>query len=82
MKAKVNEFIRNCTTCIALSDKNEDFMHTILKGNVSFSTIYVDHFGPVDRTNAMKKYIFLVIDAFIKFVKLYAIKTITSRETI
>ncbi|KYM79362.1 hypothetical protein ALC53_10157 [Atta colombica] len=46
----------------------------------TFSTIYVDHFGPVDRTNATKKYIFLVIDAFTKFVKLYAIKIITSRE--
>jgi len=46
-------------------------MHNIAKGNVLFSTIHVDHFGLVDRANATKKYIFLVIDAFTKFVKFY-----------
>jgi len=53
------------------SGKSEGFMHNIAKGNVLFSTIHVDHFGLVDRANATKKYIFLVIDAFTKFVKFY-----------
>jgi len=52
-------------------------MHSISKGKVSFKTLYIDHFSPVDRMYASKKYILLIVDAFIKFVKLYAIKKIT-----
>ena len=44
--------------------------------------LHVDHFGPVDRAYASKKYVFLIVDAFTKFVKLYAVKTTTSRDTI
>jgi len=44
------------------------------------SKLHVDHFGPVDRTYASKKYVPLVVDAFTKFVKLYAVKTTTSRR--
>lgn len=46
-----------------------------------FSIVHVDHFGPVG-ANATKKHVLLVVDAFTKFVKLYAIKTTASRETI
>jgi len=48
--------------------------------NVSFMTIYIDHFGLVDCINA-SKYVLLIV-AFTKFVKLYAVKTTTSHETI
>jgi len=85
MKAKVQNYIRNCTKCIAfskISGKTEGFMYSIPKDNVSFMTIHVEHFGSVDRTNASKKYVLLIVDAFTKFVKLYAVKTTTSRETI
>jgi len=85
MKAKVQDHIRNCTKCIAFSKasgKPEGFMYSIPKDNVPFATIHVDHFGPVDRTNASKKYVLLIVDALTKFMKLYAVKTTTSRETI
>ena len=85
MKAKIREHIDNCTKCIAFSKtsgKDEGFLHNIPKENVPFNMLHVDHFGPVDRANASKKYVFLIVDAFTKFVKLYAVKTTTSRDTI
>jgi len=42
----------------------------------------VDHFGPIDRINTAKKYVFIIVDAFTKHVKLYAVKSTTTRETI
>lgn len=39
-------------------------------------------FTILDRVNASKKHVLLVIDAFTKFVKLYAVKTTTSRKII
>lgn len=85
MRTKVHEHIRNCTKCIAFSKpsgKAEGFLHSIPKGNLPFETIHVDHFGPVDKMHASKKHVLLVVDAFTKFVKLYAVKTTTSNETI
>lgn len=85
MKAKVQAHIQNCTACIAYSKpsgKSEGFIHNIPKGKVPFAIIHVDHFGPINRTNVIKKYVLLIVDAFTKYVKLYAVKTTTSRETI
>jgi len=39
------------------SGKIEGFVHSIPKGEVPFETVHIDHFGPVDRTNAAKKYV-------------------------
>lgn len=85
MKAKIKSHIMNCLECIVYSKssgKPEGFRHGIPKGSEPFVTIHVDHYGPVDRSHATKRYVFLVIDAFTKYVKLYAVKTTTSRETI
>ena len=81
----MREHIENCTRCIAYSrpsGKIEGFLHEILKESVPFAMIHLDHFEPVDRASAVKKYVFLIVDAFTKFVKLYAVKTTTARETI
>ena len=59
-------------------------LHIVPKGCVPFATIHIDHFGPVDKMNVQvsKKYVFLIVDAFTKFVKLYSTKTTSSREAI
>jgi len=85
MKSKIREHINNCTKCITFSrtsGKAEGLLHNILKENVPFSTVHVDHFGPVNKSNALKKHVLLIVYAFRKFVKLYAVKTTASRETI
>jgi len=85
MRSKIQRHIRNCVKCIAFtipSGKVEGFIHGIPKGEKPFDTIHVDHFGVVNRVKATKKYVFLIVDAFTKCVKLYAVKTTTTRETI
>lgn len=47
-----------------------------------FLTCHIDHFGPIDKNIAIKKYVLLVIDGFTKFSKLYAVKTTNTKETI
>lgn len=85
MKDKVSEHIKNCTKCIAFSrtpGKIKGFVRSIPKEKVPFDTIHVNHFSPINRDKTTKKYVFLVVDAFTKHVKLYAVKSTTSRETI
>jgi len=44
--------------------------------------VHADHFGPLQQTKLNYKYILVIIDAFTRFVWLYATKTTSSRETI
>lgn len=64
------------------SGKAEGFLHKIPKENAPFNMVHVDHFSPVAKANATKKHVLLIVDAFTKFVKLYAVKTTASCETI
>ncbi|XP_015433584.1 PREDICTED: uncharacterized protein K02A2.6-like [Dufourea novaeangliae] len=57
-------------------------LHCKPKTTVPFETIHIDHVGPIDNQVAAKKYILVIIDAFTKFVKLYATKTTNSREAV
>ena len=42
----------------------------------------MDHLGPIDKRISSKQHIFLVIDAFTKFIKLYPVKTTETKEAI
>ncbi|KYN30261.1 Pro-Pol polyprotein [Trachymyrmex cornetzi] len=44
--------------------------------------LHVDHCGPIDKQRLVKQHIFLIINAFTKFTKLYAVKTTASKEVI
>jgi len=41
----------------------------------------MDHYGPIDKTLS-KQYILVAVDGFTKFVKLYPVKSTTSKEVI
>jgi len=75
----------HCLKCISfspISGKTEGYLHPIPKGNLPFETIHIDHFGPVDNRVSLKKYVLLVVDAFFKFVRLFATKTTNTKETV
>ena len=57
-------------------------MHYKKKAPVPLEKVHIDHVGPIDKAVSTKKYIFAIIDAFTKHVKLYATKTTNSREAI
>ena len=85
LKQKVDTHIKNCLKCISFSPsagKAEGVLHAIPKGEVPWHTLHIDHYGPIDPKCLVKKYIFLVVDAFTKYVKLYSTKTTASKEAI
>jgi len=84
-KEKIVRYIQNCLKCIFFSPstgKTEGCLQNCPKDEVPFSTIHVDHYSPIDKQFTSKKYIFVIIDAFTKFVKLFPTKTTNSKEVI
>lgn len=85
MKTKVRDYVNNCLKCIEFtvpSGKKEGFLNYIPKGDKPFLTIHVDHLGPLEKTGNRNKFIFVVIDAFTKFVKLYPCRSTKTEEVI
>lgn len=85
MKVKVRQYIDNCLKCIEFSSpsgKKEGLLFNIPKGDKPFVAIHIDHLCPLEKTGTRSKYIFVVIDAFTKFVRLYVCRTTNSDEVI
>jgi len=85
MRNKVRHYIDNCLKCIEFSKpsgRKEGFLFSIPKGDKPFVTLHIDHLGPLEKTSYKNKFIFVVIDAFSKFVRLYPCRTTKSDEVI
>lgn len=84
MREKVDKFIKNCLKCIYYSTparSNRCNLYSIPKKPEPFDTLHIDHFGPLETVKSKHKHVLVVIDAFTKFVKLYAVNT-SAKETI
>lgn len=84
-RSKIEKVIRNYVACILAErkqGKQEGFLHMIEKGELPLDTFHVDHLGPQPTTRKSYKHIFAVIDAFTKYVWLYATKTTSAAEVI
>jgi len=85
VKSKIEKLIQNCVTCILAErkrGKQEGHLNMIEKGEFLLDTFHIDHLGPLPTTKKNYKYIFAVVDAFAKFVWLYATKTTNAIEVI
>jgi len=85
MRKRVQEYIDNCVTCLtANSSPNRFEGETQLTAlpTVPMEVVHVDHFGPLQQTENNFKHILVVIDAFTRFVWLFATKTTGTKETI
>lgn len=60
----------------------EGYLHSIPKDKLPFQTVHIDHYGPLEKTNGGHKYVLSTIDAFTKFIKLYACKSTGTEEVI
>jgi hypothetical protein len=82
LRQKVHDYVSNCLKCITFSpiSKKQGLLHNIPKDDVPFSTIHIDHFGPLPKTQQRFQYIFEVIDAFSKFIKLYPCRSTDAKE--
>lgn len=79
IRDKIETFIRNCIRCIIHTPPrrvNERVLHSIPKEPIPFDTIHIDHFGPLAHSLNKNKH----IDAFTKFVKLYAVNSTSTKE--
>lgn len=85
MYSQVKNHIESCIKCLTYSvpsGKKEGKLHVYDKGSRPFETLHVDHYGPLETTEHGFKHIFIVIDAFTKFVYLYPVKSTAVREVI
>lgn len=83
MKIKIDLFIKNCIKCIIYSPpirSNEQNLYNIPKTPIPFDTLHIDHFGPLPSLISKRKHILLVVDGFTKFVKLYPVKSTSTKE--
>jgi len=71
MRSRIKRVVTSCIDCLLAERKQgrqEGFLHVINKGDVPIDTYHVDHLGPMPSTKKNYRHIFVVIDAFSKFV--------------
>lgn len=77
LNEKFAKVISNCVACVLASrkaGKQEGLYHPIDKSGGPLHTYHMDHLGPLPSTAKSYRYVFMVVDAFSKFVWLYPIK--------
>lgn len=84
MSELIKLYIDNCLKCIVFSSKtgkSEGLLKLVDKNNVPFHTIHIDHYGPLNTTKGNYRHIFIIVDAFSKFLTLYPVRSVKSIET-
>lgn len=85
LRSKVEGVIRNCLPCILAERKHgraECFLNPIEKGDAPLDTFHIDYLDPLQSTKKSYVHIFVVVDAFSKFVWLYATRSTSAAEAI
>lgn len=85
LRSKVENVLRNCIPCILAERKHgkaECFLSPINKGDAPLDTLHIDYLGPSQSTKKSYVHIFIVVDAFSKFMWLYATKSTSAAEAI
>ena len=84
MRQDVSTFIHNCPCCQKMN-KIKPLVQTIpftLASYRPMNRICVNAIGPINIENQKIKHIFVIIDAFSRFVRLYALESINSEESL
>jgi transposase InsO family protein len=71
MRLFVRKYVDNCLNC-----------HPLDKTPVPFHTVHIDHLGPFVKTKTINTQLFLIKDAFTKFILLYPVKSTKSKLAI
>lgn len=85
LKDKVSRIVDSCVKCIIVNEKSgrkEGYMQPIDKGDRPLLTYHIDHVGPMEITKKLYNYIFVVVDAFSKYVWLYATRSTGVEEVV
>lgn len=79
------KIIRNCINCILTNKKTgklDGYLNPISKGHVPLETYHIDHLGPLPSTKKRYHHIFVIVDAFSKFVWLFGTRSTGTSEVI
>jgi hypothetical protein len=80
MEKTVRKILRTCDICQKAkinNQKQEGLMQHVIP-DAPLAIVAVDLFGPLPKSRGGVTYIFVVLDMFTKFVKLYPVKKATS----
>ena len=84
MRKDVSTFVNNCPCCQKMNTI-KPLIHTIpftLSHYRPMNRICVDAIGPIDIDNQNIKHIFVIIDAFSRYTRLYSLESINSSEVL
>jgi hypothetical protein len=76
MLSRIERFVKSCDTCQNCKFPNRELsgeMHPIIPENPG-DLVTVDYYGPLPESRSRVTYIFVVIDSFSKFVRLYPLR--------
>lgn len=82
---KVESILRNCISCILTERKHrkaECLLSPIDNGDAPLDTFHIDFLGPLQSTKKSYVHIFVVVEAFSKFVWLYATRSTSAAEAV
>lgn len=85
MRRFIKKYIQNCLDCIYFKNpagKLPGQLHPIAKIARPFHTVHIDHLGPFVKSRSGNTHILAAIDAFTKFILLYAVRGTHTKHTI
>lgn len=85
MKRKVHDYIDNCLVCLLAntsSNCKEGEYQLCETPNKPFTTLHVDHFGPLPESSEGAKHILLIVDATTRYTWLFPTRSTGSKEVI
>lgn len=85
MRKFVKKYVQSCLECSyhkIPGGKKQGMLHPIPKVDQPFHTIHLDHLGPFVKSKSKNTYILVIIDAYTKYINLYAVKNTKTRTTL
>jgi len=84
VRNKIQKIIRNCVPCILAEEKTRQTgrISKSAKGKIPLDIYHIDHLRPLPSTKKGYNHIFLIVDAFSKFIWLYTTRTTNTPEVL
>lgn len=85
MNKFVKKYVQSCLECCyhkVPSGKRQGMLHPIPKIDKPFHTIHMDHLGPFVKSKSKNTYLLVLVEAYTKYITLYAVKNTKTKSTI
>lgn len=85
MRHFVKKYVAACLNCLYMKDipgSKPGFLHPIPKDPIPFTTIHIDHLGPFVMSKRKNTHIFVLVDAFSKFIFLEPVRNTSVKYVI